>query len=194
MGKEMFASVVVGKQREAIGADGAKYASNTPVKAQEAIAEAITEYLVANTTVEIAYNGTLNTGTGADPITVDSMKVSGKCEGMGKPSDYETWVKKVQEMIAKSFVIVSPGVGGIVTTFKPFNATVGALKIRQDKLRAAYKSTTSDYAQAVWEVVCGEILDWLNSDKGKNPTAKGVAATRTGISTGVASLERVTVV
>lgn len=194
MGKAMFASVVVGKLREAIGTDGAKYESDTPVKAQEAIAEAITEYLVANTTVEIAYNGTLNTGTGADPITVDSMKVSGKCEGIGKPSDYETWVKKMQEMIAKTFVVVSPGVGGIVTTFKPFNATEGALKIEQNKLREAYQSATSNYAQAVWEVICGEILDWLNSDMGKNPTAKGVAATRTGISTGVASLERVTVV
>ena len=161
---------------------------------EEAIAEAITEYLTTNTIVTISYQGTLNTGTGADPMTEDVMKITGKCEAIGKPSDYQSWVRKIQGAIAKSFTVVSPSISGIAVAFKPFNPTEGALKIEQNKLREAYQSTTSDYAQAVWEVVCGEILDWLNSDMGKNPAARGVAATRTGISTGVASLERVTVV
>lgn len=99
MGKTAFASLVVSKLKSAIGTNGAVYTADTPDKAQAAIAEAITEYLIANTTINISYSGTLTTGTGADPIVADTMKITGVCDKIGKPENYTAWVKRIQAVI-----------------------------------------------------------------------------------------------
>lgn len=193
MGKAAFASLVIAKLKSAIGTDGAQYTTDTPEKAQTAIAEAITEYLIANTTISISYSGVLTSGTGTDPIVADTMKITGVCEKIGKPSDFVAWVNKIQSVIASSFSVVSPGASGIATTLKPFNPTANALQILQRDLDNAYQSNISAPAQAVWEVICGKILDWLNSEIGKNPIATTMPATRTGVSVGTASLVSITI-
>lgn len=193
MGKTAFASFVIAKLKAAIGVDGSAYTIDTPDKAQIAIAEAITEYLIANTVITISYSGTLTTGTGADPITTDTMKITGTCAKIGKPSDFIAWVNKIQSVIASSFSVVSPGVNGVITTFLPFNSTINALQISQNDLNNAYQSNKSAPLQAVWEFICGKILDWLNSSTGKNPTATALPATRTGVSAGTASLVSITI-
>lgn len=193
MGKTTFASLIITKLRAAVGTDGATYTVITPEAAQRAIADAITEYLIANTTISISYAGTLNTGSGVDSITTDTMKINGKCDTIGKPSDFVSWVNKIQAVIASSFSVASPGIGGVATTFKPFNPTAGALTVTLSDLNSAYKNNPSDPTQVVWEAVCEKILSWLNSEVGKNPTATAVTATRAGVSTGTASLVKITI-
>lgn len=193
MGKAAFASLVISKLKSAIGSNGSIYTADTPDKAQTAIAEAITEYLIANTTISISYSGTLTTGTGADPIIADTMKITGVCDKIGKPENYAAWIKRIQTVISSSFSVVSPGTDGVIVDFNPFNPTDGALQIPQADLTSIYQNNMDAPAQAVWEVICGKILDWLNSTTGKNPTATVLPATRTGVSAGTASLVSITI-
>lgn len=193
MGKAVFASLIISKLKSVIGTDGATYTSDTPDKAQKAIADAITEYLVTNTSVKISYNGILASGTGTDPTVEDTMKILGECEVIGKPSNFITWVNKIQSAIASSFFVISPSEKGIVVNFKPFSPTTNALTIKQSELLSVYQNNTDTPTQAVWEVICGKILDWLNSASGKNPTATNLPATRTGVSSGTASLVSISV-
>lgn len=193
MGKATFASLVIAKLKSAVGTDGATYTADTPDKAQTAIAEAITEYLIANAVITISYSGTLTTDTGTDPTITDTMKITGTCAKIGKPSDFIAWVNKIQSVIASSFSVVSPGASGVITTFKPFSPAINALQISQSDLYNAYKNNVSAPMQSVWEVICGKILDWLNSPNGKNPTATALPATRTGVSAGTASLVSITI-
>lgn len=193
MGKEKFASLVIAKLKTAVGTDGSKYNDDTPVKAQKAIAEAITEYLTANTTVTISYSGTLNSGGGADPIVTDTLKITGQCGTIGKPLGFDPWVQELQSVIASSFSVMSPGTDGVVVSFNPFNPTEKALQVSRKGLRDIYQNNISDPIQATWGFFCGKLLDWLNSEAGKNPSATSITANRTGISTGVASLTKITV-
>ena len=193
MGKEKFASLVIAKLKTAIGIDGSKYVNDTPTKAQKAIAEAITEYLTANTTVTISYSGTLNSGGSADPIVTDTLKISGQCSAISKPSGFVPWIQELQSVISSSFSVMSPGTDGVVVSFNPFNSTKQALQISQKELYDAYQHSISDPIQVIWEVLCGKLLDWLNSEAGKNPSATSITANRTGVSAGVASLTKITV-
>lgn len=193
MSKESFANLIVTKLNGALGWNGSAYSSDTPKQAQTAIAEAITEYLIANTTITISYNGVLNTGSGADVIASDTMKITGSCSLVSTPSSFEGWVATLQSAIASAFTVLSPSTQGVIVTFQPFNGIAGALQIPQTNLKVAHEGNPKSPALAVWTVICGGILDWLNSSLGKSPTATAIAATRTGISSGTAALLSITV-
>lgn len=193
MGKAAFASLAIAKLKATIGLDGGVYAADTADKAQAAVAEAITEYLTANTTINISYSGVLTSGTGTDPVVTDSMKIMGVCGKIGKPSDFADWTNRLQVAIASSFSVATPGGNGVITMFKPFSPTANALQIVQKDLHNAHQNNISRPAQAVWEVICEGILSWLNSSAGRNPMATGLSATRPGVSEGVASLVSITV-
>lgn len=193
MSKEAFAKLIITKLRSAVGADGAKYTSDTPTKAQQALAAAITEYLIANTVVKISYVGVLTSGTGTDTVVTDTLKIAGSCGSIGKPSDFPSWVNKIQSVIASSFSVVSPGVNGVVVQFQPFNSAKGALQIPQGDLKAVFEKNMSDPTNAVWQVICGKIIDWINSNLGKNPAITAISATRPGVSAGTASLTSITI-
>lgn len=187
MSKESFASLVLTKLKAAVGGDGSKYSSNTATLAQSAIADAITEYLVANTTVTISYGGVLTSG-GADVIASDTMKITGSCQLKSVPTQFDSWVATLQSAIASAFVVQPPSTQGVVTAFSPFSSVTGALQISQSKLKAAHKANTTNPALSVWSEVCGAILDWLNSTAGLNLNAVAITATRSGISSGTATL------
>lgn len=193
MGKTEFANLMITKLKDSIENDGSLYTEQTPIKAQTAIAEAITEYLIANTTINISYAGVLISGTGADSVVQDTMKITGTCDTIGKPSDYQSWVTKLQSVIASSFSVVSPGENGVEVTFLPFNPIEKALQIPQEDLNKTFQSNINSPLQPVWEFICGQIIDWLNSTTGQNPSAVSLPATRTGVSTGTASLISITV-
>ena len=193
MGKTAFANLVITKLRTAVGSDGSLYTEQTPAKAQTAIAEAITEYLIANTTITISYAGVLTSGKGVDSVVQDTMKIAGTCGTTGKPSDYQSWVNKLQSAIASAFSVVSPGANGVEVTFSPFNPTTNALQISQESLNDTFQDNINNPLQSVWEFICGQIIDWLNSATGKNPSAASLPAARTGISTGTASLVSIAV-
>ena len=188
MSKEAFASLVVTKLKSAVGTDGTKYSEETAMEAQKAIAEAITQYLVANTRINIAYNGVFDNGSGADVVEADSMQLEGACSSTGRPSDYASWISNLQSVIASSFSVCSPSASGVLTAFKPFNPSTGSLTIPQSKLAAACTNNSANPALAVWGIICGSIIDWINTGKGKNPTIATIPATRNGASTGSVSL------
>lgn len=187
MSKENFASLVLTKLKTAIGDSGSAYSSSTAVSAQSAIAEAITEYLVANTIVTISYNGALTSG-GEDIIAADTIKISGSCQLASAPTQFDTWITTLQSAIASAFVVQPPSTQGVVTSFQPFSSIVGALQIPQSKLKNAHEMNIGNPALSVWTEVCGGILDWLNSTAGLNSNAVAITATRTGISSGTATL------
>lgn len=192
MSKESFASLVITKLRAAVGVDGSMYSNSTAVSAQSAIAEAITEYLIANTTVTISYNGVLTSG-GADVIASDTMKIIGTCVPPTTPTQFNSWVAALQSSIASAFTVQSPSTQGVVTTFQPFSSVTGALQISQLSLRSAHESNLKNPVLSVWSVICGGILDWLNSAAGLNTTAVSIPATRSGISSGTATLVSISV-
>ena len=193
MSKESFANLIITKLNGTLGQSGSAYSSSTPKQAQAVIGEAITEYLIANTTITISYNGVLNTGGGADVIVSDTMKIMGNCSLTSAPSSFEGWITTLQSAIASAFTVVSPSTQGVVVTFQPFNSTTGALQIPQANLKVAHEGNPKSPTLAVWTVICGGILDWLNSSLGKNPSATAIAATRTGISSGTTALLSITV-
>ena len=193
MSKESFANLIVSKLKSVVGNDGSKYSTNTASLAQSAIAEAITEYLIANTTITISYNGIATAG-GADIIAADTMKIMGDCELSDTPSQFSAWVMALQTAIASAFIVQSPSTQGVITEFKPFSNMPGALQISQSALKTAHISNPQNPTLAVWSELCGGILNWLNSEAGKNAAAIGVVASRSGISTGSANLLSISVV
>lgn len=193
MGKETFAKLVRDKVTGALGANGGMYNSNTPSMAQSAIAEAITEYLMTHTTIDVLYNGVMTSGGSKDSVTKDTMTITGECATTGVPSSFQTWVVKIQSVIASSFSVTLPGKAGVQATFKPFNPTPNTLSITQSSLKEAWDGNKNNPSQIVWEVICGKILDWLNSPAGKNPSATNIPASRTGVSTGTVSIVSINV-
>lgn len=187
MSKSSFASLVCSKIKAAVGDDGSKFGSSSPQSAQQAIADAITEYLVANVKVNVTYTGTLNNGK-PDPVVEDVFTLTGVCSAVSTPGSYEAWLDSIQQSIATSFSGLTPGTAGVVADFKPFNPTSGSLQIVQSDLKSAHESNLKDPMQSVWEVVCGGIMDWINSSASINPAASGVAASRPGTSTGTISV------
>lgn len=192
MSKESFASLIITKLKEAVGKDGSAYSTNTATLAQSAIAEAITEYLLANTTITISYEGVLTSG-GADVIASDTMKIAGSCKLTSVPTQFDSWVSVLQSAIASAFVVQPPSTQGVVTAFPPFSSITGALQISQSKLKKVHEVNASNPALSVWSEVCNAILDWLNSDAGLNPNAVEITATRSGISSGTATLLSISV-
>lgn len=186
MSKTSFANLILSKLQGAVGGDGSKYSAVTSSLAQSAIAEAITEYLIANTTVNISYNGVLTSG-GTDVIASDTMKIGGTCTP-ATVSDFTSWTAALQSSISSAFVVVPPSTQGVAVSFQPFNNVTGALQIPQAELTAAHNANPQSPTLAVWEVICGKILEWLNSSAGKNPSATAIAATRSGVSSGTATL------
>ena len=192
MSKENFANLVLTKLKAVVGDDGSKYSSNTATLAQSAIADAITEYLVANTTITISYTGVSASGS-ADVIASDTMKIVGSCTPIATPANFASWVIAVQSSIASAFVVQSPSIQGVITTFQPFSNAAGTLQIPQSDLKSSHENNLKAPMSSVWSVICGNILDWLNSPAGMNVAASAVEATRSGVSSGTATLLSITV-
>lgn len=192
MSKEIFANLITTKLKAAVGTDGSKYSSGTTGMAQSAIAEAITEYLVANTTIMISYNGVTASGS-ADVIASDTMKIVGACTLATAPTNFAAWVATIQSSIASAFTVQSPSTQGVVTTFQPFSSVAGALQISQSNLKSIHESNSKSPMLPVWSTICDSILNWLNSTAGLNTTAISVPATRSGVSSGTATLLSISV-
>lgn len=191
MSASAFASLICAKIKSAVGADGTQFSSSTPQQCQAAVAQAITEYLIANVTVYISYSGIMTaTPNPPDPIVADTMKIVGNCAAMSTPGTYEGWIADLQSKIAAGFDVLSPGTMGVTTTFKPFSPIVGSLSIPQGGLKSVHDGSKDDPMQKTWEVVCQGIMDWINSGSGCNPAAAGLPAMRP-VSTGVASLVKI---
>lgn len=192
MSKLTFASTIINKIKTASGADGSSYNSSTPYSCQQAIADGITEYLLDNTKVKIQYNGILTTG-GTDPIREDTFNLQGKCASLGVPSNFSSWVSSIQSGIATGFNTEPDGENGVMVTLQPFNPITGALAISQDALKNAHQNSHNDPTEDVWEVVCEQIMNWINSDMALNEAMKGVPASIPGVSSGTCDLVSISI-
>lgn len=181
MSAEAFANTIISKLRSNVGTDGGGYTNSTPKLAQRAISEAITEYLIANTTVTAVYQGTLNSG-GIDPINLDNFSLTGVCTSPIAPPSFTFWQRSLQNSIASSFSLESPNKSGIITNIFPIAPS--GLTIYQNKLKSIVENNKQNPLELVWQSFCTDILAWLNSSSAlrqipPQPASHGTISTGT---------------
>lgn len=173
MSKSAFASLIISKMNSAIARDGQGYSSGTPNVANAAVADAVTTYIIANTTVMIAYKGIMKaTPHPADPVVVDTFKVVGTC-APPTGTDFGSWIKSLQNNIVSGFSLAPSGAAGVVFPCKPIQT--GNLTISLGDLTNIHTGNDTNPQTPVWEHICEKLLDWLNNPGTVNKTS-GVAS------------------
>lgn len=161
MSKSAFAQTIISKLKAAISTDGGGYSSGTASAAMAAVANGITEYLIANTEVTISYAGVIPSIPPAnDPITSDTFKIVGACAPTGPSNSFDAWIKQIEANIIAGFSLAPAGNAGVVFTQKPFLST--GITTVQSMLKANHDVSDKDPQQKIWEIVCGGIMDWIN--------------------------------
>lgn len=188
MSKSAFAQAIIAKLRGSIGTSGKDYSSGSATAAMTAVATAITEYIIANTTVTVAYAGVMPTSS-PDPVVTDTFSIVGTCAPPGPSDSFDSWIKQIEANIIAGFQLAPTGTGGVVFAQKPFLNT-GIVTV-QSNLKAVHDVGDEDPQQKVWEVVCGGIMDWINAPS-LNPTP-GAASRPASPSTGTATITLITI-
>lgn len=190
MSKTTFAQTIISKLKAAIGTDGGNYTSGSASLAMAAVAQGITEYLIANTTVSITYAGmVITTYPYPDPIIADTFKIVGACAPPSPANNFNNWIKQIETNIITGFQLAPSGSAGVVFTQKPFlNA---GIKTIQENLKSTHNVEDKDPQLKVWEVICGGIIDWINGTALNS--ASGSASRPTAPSTGTASIIKITI-
>lgn len=162
MSKSLFASTIIDKLNAAIGRMGNSYSEGTAFSAMDALAQGITEYIIQNTQVVIQYTGVIPAVSPIpDPVVVDTFSVVGKCEPTGPSDSFNDWVRQLETNIINGFQLASSGSAGVVFAQKPF-LNPGILTIR-DHLTSVHDVSDENAQYKVWEVICGDIMDWINT-------------------------------
>ncbi len=190
MSKTAFAQTIISKLKATIGTDGGSYTSGSALSAMAAVAQGITEYLIANTTVTITYAGIVSaTVPYPDPIIADTFKIMGTCAPPSPANSFDSWIKQIETNIIAGFQLAPSGNAGVVFAQKPF-LNVG-IKTIQENLKSIHDVADKNPQLKVWEVVCGGIMDWINS-VALNSIA-GPASRPTAPSVGTASITKITI-
>ena len=189
MSKSAFASAIINKMKGAIGTDGLSYSGGTTSAAMSAVAQAITEYLIANTTVTVAYVGIIpGTPPTPDPVTIDTFKIIGACAPPAPSNSFDAWLLQLQNNIIAGFQLAPVGNTGVVFPMKPFLAP--GVTTNQMSLKSAHSVGDTDPQQKIWEIVCDGIIQWINGTA-MNP-APGAGTRPTGPSSGIANITKIT--
>ena len=190
MSKSAFAQTIINKLKSAISTDGGSYQTATATSAMAAVAQGITEYLIANTQVQIAYTGIIpGTPPVPDPVVADVFKIVGACAPPSPSDNFGAWIKKIEANIIAGFNLAPMGNACVVFVTKPF-LNVG-IKTQIGDLTSTHDVQDENPQQKVWEVICGDIMDWINS-LAMN-TIPGAASRPSGPSTGTASITKITI-
>lgn len=190
MSKTAFAQTLIRKLKAAIDTDGGSYTSGSAPSAMAAVAQGITEYLIANTTVSITYAGMVMTlYPYPDPVVADTFKIVGTCAPPSPANSFDSWIKQIEANIIAGFQLASSGNAGVMFAQKPFLNP--GIKTRQSDLKSTHDVTDKDPQLKVWEVVCGGIMDWINGSALNS--IPGVASRPTAPSTGTASITKITI-
>jgi len=160
MSKSTFASSMITKLNRAIGNDGRSFNNGTPAVAMAALAQAISEYLIDNTVVTIAYDGIITTTGDPDPVTSDTFRIVGACAPPSAADSFDAWFLQLETNIIAGFSLAAMGDNGVVFPMKPFLNT--KTTITRDSLTAVHNASDDSPQQKVWEVVCQGIMDWIN--------------------------------
>ncbi len=191
MSKTAFAQTIIGKLNAAIGMDGSSYTENSVTSAMAAVAQGITEYLIANTTVYVSYAGIIPSVPSPipDPVVADTFKIVGACAPTGPSDHFDNWIKQIEANIITGFQLVPAGTAGLVFPTKPF-LNIGIVTM-QGNLKSAHNINDESPQQKVWEVVCGGIMDWINTIALNS--VPGAASRPTAPSAGTASITKITI-
>ena len=189
MSKSAFANKIISKLKSAIGTDGLSYDGGTASLAMQAVADGITEYLIENTNVDIAYKGIIpGTPPTPDPTVKDTFRIVGKCAPPSPSDDFGSWLNQVESNIIAGFLLAASGSAGVVFVQKPFAIT--GIKTVQSDLKSAHSVGDESPQQKIWEIVCGGIMDWIN--KSAMNVAEGGATHPTAGSSGTANIVKIT--
>jgi hypothetical protein len=190
MSKSAFAQTIIGKLKAAISTDGGSYQSATATSAMAAVAQGITEYIIANTQVQIVYTGIIpGTPPVPDPIVTDVFNVIGTCAPPSPSDNFDVWIKQIEANIIAGFTLAPMGNAGVVFATKPF-LNIG-VKTQIGDLTSTHDVQDESPQQKVWEIICGDIIDWINGSA-MNPIPGG-ASRPSGPSTGTASITKITI-
>lgn len=162
MPADKFAEAIISEMKSAIGQGGGSFDSNTPIKANQAIAKAITNYLTENTKIVVSYSGVITSTGLPDPLVADTLSITGECKPPGTASNFETWVLELGLNIQSGFFL-SNGDLGIVPVPSP--CFVGSpLEILGDDLKQVHVNNldSEDLQKLIWEFICNKIITWLN--------------------------------
>lgn len=190
MSKSAFAQTIITKLKAAIGTDGGNYSAGTAPSAMTAVANGITEYLIANTTVIIAYSGIIpGTPPSPDPTVIDTFQIVGTCAPTGPADHFDTWIKQIETNIIAGFSLAPAGKAGVVFPQKPF--LIQGIATVQSMLKASHDVSDKDPQQKIWEIICGGIMDWINN-LAMN-TSPGAATHPPAGSSGTANITKITI-
>ena len=189
MSKSAFASLIINKMKGAIGTDGMAFNEGTASIAMMSVAQAITEYLIANTIVSVAYVGVIpGTPPMPDPVVADTFKIIGTCAPPAPSESFDLWLLELQKNIIAGFQLAPMGNMGLVFPTKPF-LSPGVIT-NQAMLTSAHEVGDEGSQQKIWEIVCDGIIQWVNTTA-MNP-APGAGSRPTGPSTGTANIVKIT--
>jgi hypothetical protein len=181
MSKQAFAKLIISKLAGSIGVDGSKYSSSTQTTANQAIAQACQEYIIANTKISVSYKGIIpGTPPTPDPVVADMELVKGKVSPP-KGNDFNTWIKSLESNII-SGMYLSPG-PALVTPIAPTLAFKKGLSIDRSELYAATGDSNKNAQEVAWEKVCEKILLWLNSSPNAGTTYPASRVASKGVAT-----------
>lgn len=190
MSKSAFAQTIISKLKGAIGTDGGSYSSGSASSAMAAVASGITEYLIANTTVTITYQGIIpGTPPTNDPVTTDSFQITGTCAPTGPSNNFDAWIKQIETNIIAGFALATLGKAGVAFPQKPFLSP--GITTTQSLLKANHDVSDSNPQQKIWEIVCGGIMDWINGPAMN--TTPGSATHQSAGSAGTASITKISI-
>lgn len=190
MSKSAFAQTIISKLKAAIGTDGGSYSSGTASAAMAAVANGITEYLTANTTVTITYAGIIpSTPPANDPTTTDTFKIVGACAPTGPSNSFDAWIKQIEANIIAGFSLAPAGKAGVVFPQTPFLSP--GITTMQSMLKANHDVSDENPQQKIWEIVCGGIMDWINGIAMN--TTPGTATHTPPGSSGPAAITKITI-
>lgn len=189
MSKATFAQTIIGKLNAAIGRDGSSYTQGSATSAMMAVAQGITEYLIANTTVYVGYAGIIPSVPSPipDPVVADTFKIVGTCAPTGPSDHFDNWIKQIEANIIAGFQLAPTGTAGLVFPTKPF-LNIGVATM-QGNLKSVHNINDESPQQKVWEVVCDGIMDWINTTALNS--VPGAASRPIAPSTGIASITKI---
>lgn len=190
MSKSAFAQQIISELKGAIGTDGQSYSTSSASSAMVAVAKAITDYLIANTKVTIAYAGIIpGTPPSPDPAVTDVFDIVGTCAPPSPSNSFDSWIKEIETNIIAGFQLAAAGQAKVVFAQKPFE--VPGIATVQSMLKANHDVSDKDPQQKIWEIVCGGIMDWINSSAMN--TASGGATHPPAGSSGTANITKITI-
>lgn len=158
-----LADLIISEMKSAIGQEG-DYDNSAPSKANIAIAKAITDYLIKNTLISIAYAGII---PGAppipDPVVADVFRITGNCSPASS-TNFDAWLMELSLNIQNGFQfsIGNLGLMPVAPTLCFVGPPITGNQVMLG-LSSIHKSNNDNPQKPIWTAISGAILTWLNT-------------------------------